>query len=157
MQCWPYVHILPPEVHDPGLVSSGILLDAHVDMLEQRLGQGGELRYQSLLTLTWLPPAAQGGKLEKTIKSEPVPASNDGPVKVLVADQFDELVIASGKSVLIEFYAPWCGHCQSLAPVYEQVRPQSPGLGSSGVYHRADATLGRHVLRLAWERRCWHV
>ncbi|KAK9835347.1 hypothetical protein WJX81_004050 [Elliptochloris bilobata] len=62
-----------------------------------------------------------GGKLEKTIKSEPVPASNDGPVKVLVADQFNELVIDTSKSVLIEFYAPWCGHCQSLAPVYEQV------------------------------------
>lgn len=74
-----------------------------------------------------MPAAAQGGKLDKTIKSEPVPASNDGPVKVLVADQFDELVIASGKSVLIEFYAPWCSHCQSLAPVYEQVRPCALG------------------------------
>ena len=51
-----------------------------------------------------------------------MPASNDGPVKVLVADQFDELVTSSGKFVLIEFYAPWCGHCQSLAPVYEQAR-----------------------------------
>jgi len=68
---------------------------------------------------------AQAGKLEKTVKSEPVPASNDGPVKVLVADQFDELVIKSGKSVLIEFYAPWCGHCQSLAPTYEQARPRA--------------------------------
>ena len=76
-----------------------------------------------------MPARAQGGKLEKTIKSEPAPASNNGPVKVLVADQFDELVISSGKSVLIEFYAPWCGHCQSLAPVYEQARP--PALAPS--------------------------
>jgi len=41
-------------------------------------------------------------------------------VKVLDASNFDEVVDGS-KHVLVEFYAPWCGHCKNLAPVYEQL------------------------------------
>jgi protein disulfide isomerase len=61
-----------------------------------------------------------GGKLEKTIKSEEPPANNDGPVKVVTAKTFDDLVFAN-KNVLIEFYAPWCGHCKKLAPIWDEL------------------------------------
>lgn len=62
----------------------------------------------------------QAGKLEKAIKSEEPPKDNTGPVKVVTAKTFDDIVF-SGNDVLIEFYAPWCGHCKSLAPTYEKV------------------------------------
>lgn len=61
------------------------------------------------------------GKLEPFIKSEPVPASNDGPVKVAVGKNFKELVTDSDRDALIEFYAPWCGHCQKLAPIWDEL------------------------------------
>ncbi|XP_068169947.1 protein disulfide-isomerase A3 [Antennarius striatus] len=61
------------------------------------------------------------GKLKPYLKSEPVPESNDGPVKVVVAENFNEIVNDDSKDVLIEFYAPWCGHCKSLEPKYNEL------------------------------------
>jgi len=40
---------------------------------------------------------------------------------VLNSDNFDDIALNPAKNVLVEFYAPWCGHCKSLAPVYEKV------------------------------------
>ncbi|KAF9267752.1 protein disulfide isomerase [Marasmius fiardii PR-910] len=38
----------------------------------------------------------------------------------LSPDNWDK-VVGQGKAGLIEFFAPWCGHCKNLAPVYEQL------------------------------------
>ncbi|CAF0757481.1 unnamed protein product [Rotaria sp. Silwood1] len=58
--------------------------------------------------------------LEPYIKSQPIPEQT-GDVKVVVGKNFNEIVNDKSKDVLIEFYAPWCGHCKSLAPKYDEL------------------------------------
>ncbi|KAG6430399.1 hypothetical protein SASPL_108464 [Salvia splendens] len=48
-------------------------------------------------------------------------ASTPSNVVVLTPANFNEVVVDEKKDVLVEFYAPWCGHCKSLAPIYEKV------------------------------------
>ena len=61
------------------------------------------------------------GKIEPSIKSQPIPETQEGPVTVVVAKNYNDIVLDKTKDVLIEFYAPWCGHCKALAPKYEDL------------------------------------
>jgi len=63
----------------------------------------------------------QSGAIKPHLKSEKVPESNDGPVTVVVGSQFEEIVLDKTKDVLVKYYAPWCGHCKKLAPVWDEL------------------------------------
>jgi protein disulfide-isomerase A4 len=65
--------------------------------------------------------AALAGSLKKYIKSAPLPKKDDGSVKIVVGKNFDKIVNDPANDVLLEFYAPWCGHCKSLAPKYKKL------------------------------------
>ncbi|KAI5411158.1 hypothetical protein KIW84_056339 [Lathyrus oleraceus] len=68
----------------------------------------------------WLK-AYKDGDVAPFVKSEPIPATNNEPLKVVVGETLQEIVFNSGKNVLLEFYNPWCGHCKSLAPILDEV------------------------------------
>ncbi|XP_021863789.2 protein disulfide isomerase-like 1-1 [Spinacia oleracea] len=61
------------------------------------------------------------GKLEPFLRLQPIPEENNEPVKVVVLDSLQDMVFNSEKEVFLEFYAPWCGHCKSLAPILDEV------------------------------------
>lgn len=59
-------------------------------------------------------------------------------VLALGADDFEGVVLGE-KAALVEFYAPWCGHCKQLAPKYEQLATHMAG-ESNVVIAKVDAT-----------------
>ncbi|KAI9734466.1 MAG: Protein disulfide-isomerase erp38 [Claussenomyces sp. TS43310] len=57
----------------------------------------------------------------------------------LVPDNFDQVVLKSGKPALVEFFAPWCGHCKNLAPVYEDLATAFESASSKVSIAKVDA------------------
>jgi protein disulfide-isomerase A1 len=76
--------------------------------------------------------------------SQPLPASNDGPVLVVTGDTFDALVLDPNKDVLLAVTAPWCQHCKALEPVYERLAKRFRRIDSV-VVARIDGTANEHA------------
>ncbi|KAH8741817.1 hypothetical protein FG386_001391 [Cryptosporidium ryanae] len=62
-----------------------------------------------------------GGLVNNTYHSQNVPSKQSSSVYILVGDSFKEIVHDSNKDVLVLFYTPWCGHCKTFEPIYNEV------------------------------------
>ncbi|KAL4950538.1 thioredoxin-domain-containing protein [Aspergillus filifer] len=61
-------------------------------------------------------------------KPKPKPPVNPQGISVpLTAESFQKLVTASDDPWFIKFYAPWCHHCQALAPNWAQMAKEMQG------------------------------
>jgi protein disulfide-isomerase A6 len=62
----------------------------------------------------------------------------DQDVVVLTDRDFDETVLGSKDIWLVEFYAPWCGHCKKLEPEWNEAANKLKGTVRLG---KVDATV----------------
>jgi len=99
------------------------------------------------MTTTFTPENVQqfvndflAGKLKNYVKSEPIPTNSNEPVSVVVGETFKDIVLDPTKDVLIEFYAPWCGHCKHLVPIYDDLAKKVNTNYDGVVIAKMDAT-----------------
>lgn len=69
----------------------------------------------------------------------PPPAVDEKDVVVLTDGNFSKF-IEEHRHVLVEFYAPWCGHCQALAPEFAAAATELKAAGEDAVLAKVDAT-----------------
>lgn len=103
---------------------TALILDVPKSMAKYRLQGPPTLESLSKFISDW-----KEGSLQSFLKSQEVPSeSHENNVRVLVGKNFKQVVMDSKKDVLVEFYAPWCGHCKSLAPEYERLATELKGV-----------------------------
>jgi len=64
-----------------------------------------------------LEPAPTSSADEEKKGEKVTPQDTLGNVVVVKRDSYKEIVMESDKDVLLEFYAPWCGHCKNLGMI----------------------------------------
>ena len=96
------------------------MTETDCERIETRAARGPSFIFLHRL-LTKLLTFACTGSIKPQVKSQPIPKKNTGPVTVVVGKTFEEIVLDSKKDVLIELYAPWCGHCKALEPTYKKL------------------------------------
>ena len=122
------LRVLPLLCRRDGVVVARVDADAHSDL-------GSKYGVQGFPTLKWFPKGStepesyEGGRTakdmaefinDKTGLKRKVKEPTDAGVD-LTSTNFQDNVLNPNKAALVEFFAPWCGHCKKLKPIYQQL------------------------------------
>merc|ERR1712070_116983 len=95
----------------------------------------------------------EAGEIEPSIKSEDVPEAQPNDVRVVVAKSLKDELFKSDRDMLLKVYAPWCGHCKTLAPHFDEAAGllKSLDLGDKVALGKLDGTLNDSTVEgLVW-------
>lgn len=100
----------------------------------------------SVETLSTFCESLIDGTAAATFKSAAIPDEpTDDGVAIIVGKNFDSVVMDPTKDVLLEVYAPWCGHCKKLDPIYKKLAKRFASI-ESVVIAKMDGTENEHPL-----------
>lgn len=78
--------------------------------------------------------------------SPPQPGTLEGDVAVLTSENWEQAQkLSHEEDWLVEFYAPWCGHCKALAPVYQEAAAEIKTLRFAKIDATAFSTIRKEA------------
>eukprot|EP01055_Gregarina_sp_Pseudo9_P003269 Gregarina_sp_Pseudo_9__3268@NODE_344_length_3099_cov_184_964379_g324_i0_p1_GENE_NODE_344_length_3099_cov_184_964379_g324_i0NODE_344_length_3099_cov_184_964379_g324_i0_p1_ORF_typecomplete_len482_score122_75Thioredoxin/PF00085_20/5_1e30Thioredoxin/PF00085_20/35Thioredoxin/PF00085_20/1_4e24Thioredoxin_6/PF13848_6/2_3e02Thioredoxin_6/PF13848_6/1_7e07Thioredoxin_6/PF13848_6/1_5e16Thioredoxin_6/PF13848_6/5_4Thioredoxin_7/PF13899_6/3_8e08Thioredoxin_7/PF13899_6/4_6e03Thioredoxin_7/PF13899_6/2_1e08ERp29 len=96
----------------------------------------------------WLPYLALFGCLAWSVLAEDeVDEGASGGAVVALTEATFQSFIDEHSDVLVKFYAPWCGHCKDLAPVFAAAADELKTLGHEAVLAEVDATKNKDLAK----------
>jgi protein disulfide-isomerase A6 len=60
-------------------------------------------------------------------------------VAILTDENFEKKVLDSKRVWLVEFYAPWCGHCKQMTPAWKKAATALKGIAKLGAVDATEA------------------
>lgn len=116
-----------------------ILMALNPDIMRKYKYEGNTKEITVDILTQWMETLIDGSA-PQFLKSEPIPETNDEPVKIVVGKTFNEIVKDPTKNVFLFMYAPWCEHCKNLQPIWDKLA-ESQTSKQDLVIAKFDATL----------------
>lgn len=68
----------------------------------------------------------------------------------ITKDNFDEEILQSDKTVLVDFWAGWCGPCKMLGPIVDQIAEEHPEIkvGKVNIDEEPDLAIQYKVMNI---------